>query len=301
MRKISVLSRRAPVFKGRRRRLRPCRHRRHLGCARRPPPSSNPSPPTPSRSRPTSAVHASPRVQNLMGQRKVAALLIEPGSSLEYFTGNTPALAVPSESRPLQSSRRRERCCGGDAGLRGAPPYRKHLAELGGDAATAVERTRRAPASNESFRALRDRGIRLGGVGEEVEPTTRFFIVDGIRQVSKAYEMVSAATPWCAHARLMEQSPAGAIGALAATANNVTHRGAALPVRRKIDARHTRSGGDRRPHGSARPASSAAPEFSLVLLNEASAYPHGSLQDPDGARRLDGAHGLRLHGAWLSI
>ena len=36
---------------------------------------------------------------------------------------------------------------------------------------------------------LRDRGVASGLVA--VEPTMRFFIVDGMRQASKSYEMVS--------------------------------------------------------------------------------------------------------------
>ena len=38
-----------------------------------------------------------------------------------------------------------------------------------------------------------------------------------------------------------------------------------------------------------------SPEFALVLLNEASAYPHGSLQPQAVARGFDHSHGLRLH------
>lgn len=119
--------------------------------------------------------------------------------------------------------------------------------------------------------ALRDRGVRSGPIA--FESTTRVFIVDGVRAASAgAYRVVSGDA--LVKAVRLIKSPAEL--ALMQAASNVTL--AAL--------RHV--------HGNVRPgmrpdeiaamtdaatvALGGVPGFALVLLNEASAYPHGSKQ-----------------------
>jgi Xaa-Pro dipeptidase len=202
------------------------------------------------------------KVQMLMQQRKVAALLVEPGSSLDYFTGIrwrrseritlaiipargeivvvTPAFEEPSVRETLQ--------VGGDV-----RPWNEHEnpCEL-------------------IVQGLRDRGAASGVVA--VESTLRFFIVDGIRRVSNAYEIVSA-DPLVRECRLIK-SPAEL--ALMQVANDVT-----IEALRHVHA-HMQQGMNSTDIGALMDRTTAAlggsPEFSLVLLNEASAYPHGSLQ-----------------------
>jgi Xaa-Pro dipeptidase len=202
------------------------------------------------------------KVQALMQQRKTAALLVEPGSTLDYFTGIkwrrseritlalipargdllvvTPAFEEPSVRETLQVA--------GDVRPWNEPdsPFQRIL------------------------QGLRDRGAATGVVA--VESTVRFFIVDGLRQGSNAHEFVSA-DPLVRACRLVK-SPAEL--ALMQLANDVT-----IEALRSVHGRVERG---------MRPADIAAlmdrasdalggsPEFSLVLLNEASAYPHGSLQ-----------------------
>jgi Xaa-Pro dipeptidase len=202
------------------------------------------------------------KVQTLMGQRKVAALLVEPGSTLDYFTGIkwrrseritlaiipargdvlvvTPAFEEPSVRETLQ--------VGGDV-----RPWNEHE--------SPYERI---------VQSLRDRGWATGVVA--VESTVRFFIVDGLRQASNAYEFVSA-DPLVRACRLVK-SPAEL--ALMQSANDVT-----IAALRSVHARVERgmSSADiaalmDRTSG----ALGGSPEFSLVLLNEATAYPHGSIQ-----------------------
>ncbi len=202
------------------------------------------------------------KVQALMGQRKIAALLIEPGASLDYFTGIrwrrseritlavipahgdvlvvTPAFEEPSVRETLQ--------VGGDV-----RPWNEHE--------NPIDRI---------VQGLRDRGIGSGTLA--VESTTRFFIVDGIRQVSNGYDMISADA--LVRACRLIKSPAEL--ALLQLANNVTieairsvhtqvQRGmTSAAIGALVDKATTALGGE--------------PEFSLVLLNEATAYPHGSLQ-----------------------
>jgi len=148
------------------------------------------------------------KVQALMEQRKIAALLIEPGSSLDYFTGIrwrrseritlavipargevlvvTPAFEEPSVRETLQ--------VGGDV-----RPWNEHE--------SPVDRI---------VQGLRDRGVTSGVVA--VESTTRFFIVDGIRQAASALQIVTA-DPLVRACRLVK-SPAEL--ALMQTANDVT-------------------------------------------------------------------------------
>jgi Xaa-Pro dipeptidase len=117
---------------------------------------------------------------------------------------------------------------------------------------------------------LRDRGVTSGVVA--VESTTRFFIVDGIRQAASALQIVTA-DPLVRACRLVK-SPAEL--ALMQTANDVT-----LAALRFVHGHVERGMGSEDIGGlmdRATVALGGAPEFSLVLLNEASAYPHGSLQ-----------------------
>jgi Xaa-Pro dipeptidase len=202
------------------------------------------------------------KVQTLMGQRKTAALLIEPGSTLDYFTGIqwrrseritlaiipargevvvvTPAFEEPSVRETLQ--------VGGDV-----RPWNEHESPI-----------------DLIVQALRDRGVASGVVA--VESTTRFFIVDGVRQASGAYNIVSA-DPLVRACRLVK-SPAEL--ALLQAANDVT-----IEALRSVHA-HLEKGMNPAAIGALMDRTTAAlggsPEFSLVLLNEASAYPHGSLQ-----------------------
>jgi Xaa-Pro dipeptidase len=117
---------------------------------------------------------------------------------------------------------------------------------------------------------LRDRGIASGVLA--VEPTLRFFIVDGIRQSSNAYDIVSA-DPLVRACRLIK-SPAEL--SLMQTANNVTIealRSVHAHVERGMSSTEISALMDR-----TTVALGGSPEFSMVLLNEASAYPHGSVK-----------------------
>jgi Xaa-Pro dipeptidase len=202
------------------------------------------------------------KVQSLMGERKIAALLVEPGSSLDYFTGImwrrseritlaivpakgevivvTPAFEEPSIRETLQ--------VGGDV-----RPWNEHESPI-----------------QRIIQGLRDSGTSSGTIA--VESTVRFFIVDGLRQASKAYDIVSA-DPLVRACRLIK-SPAEL--ALMQRANDVT-----IAALRVVHSRVERgmSGTDIAALMDRTTAALGGPsEFSLVLLNEASAYPHGSVK-----------------------
>lgn len=201
------------------------------------------------------------KVQALMGQRRIGALLIESGASLEYFTGirwprseRTTAAVLPAHGDVLIVTPAFEE-----------PSVRETLL-VGGDVRPWDE-------SDSPFTAivqgLRDRGVRAGHIA--VEPTMRFFIVDGVRKASNSYDIVSG-DPLIRACRMIK-SPAEL--ALMQTANDVT-----IGALRYVHA-HVERGMSGTDIGAlmngATLALGGSPEFALVLLNEASAYPHGSL------------------------
>jgi Xaa-Pro dipeptidase len=201
------------------------------------------------------------KVQGLMQQQKIAALLIEPGSSLEYFTGirwhrseRTTAAVIPASGDLLVITPAFEE-----------PSVRETL-QVPGEVRPWDEHE--SPFER-IVQALKDRGVTSGVVA--AESTMRFFIIAGIRQVSGGYDMVPADA--LVRACRLIKSPAEL--ALMQVANDITlealrymHGHLALgmgtaDIAAEMDRATAMLGG--------------APEFALVLLNEASAYPHGSL------------------------
>ena len=201
------------------------------------------------------------KLQRLMVEQKVGALILEPGSSLDYFTGvqwhrseRTTAAVIPARGEVVVVTPAFEE-----------PSVRETLA-VSGDV--------RAWNEHESpfdrlVGALRDRGVTSGAIA--FEPTTRVFIVDGVRDASAgAYSVVSGDA--LVKAVRLIKSPAEL--ALMQVANNVT-----LAALRHVHG-NVRAG--MRPDeigamiDSATAALGGEPGFALVLLNEASAYPHGS-------------------------
>jgi Xaa-Pro dipeptidase len=202
------------------------------------------------------------KLQGLMRQAKVSAMLVESGASLEYFTGirwhrseRTTAAIIPAQGGITIVTPAFEE-----------PSVRETL-EVEGE--VRVWNEHESPFVRMA-EALRERGIVSGTVA--VEPTLRFFIVDGIRRASRGFKIVSAEA--MVRACRMFKSPAEL--ALMQLANDVT-----LAALRYVHAQVGR-GMDSAilstMVNSATEALGGTPEFSLVLLNEASAYPHGSRQ-----------------------
>ena len=203
------------------------------------------------------------RIQALMQQGKVAAFLVEAGSSLEYFTGvrwwrseRTTAALIPAHGRVIVVTPFFEE-----------PSIRETL-KVPADVRTWKE--------DESPFELLAGGLReraAGGGPLAVEPTTRLFIVERLSAASGQGHAVVPGDELIRACR-MHKSPAEL--ALMQTANDVTL--AAL--------RYTHAHVDAGMHGAdildmmiaATGALGGTHEFSLVLLNEASAYPHGSIK-----------------------
>jgi Xaa-Pro dipeptidase len=202
------------------------------------------------------------KAQSLMSQRKVAALLVESGSSLEYFTGirwrrseRTTLAIIPASGDVLVVTPAFEE-----------PSVRETL-QVGGEVRPWDEHEN---PFEKIVQGLKDRGINSGVLA--AESTIRFFIVAGIRQASSAYEIIPA-DPIVRACRLIK-SPAEL--ALLQVANDVT-----IEALRQVHGQVVlgMSGPDIAAlMDQATISLGGSPEFSLVLLNEASAYPHGSVK-----------------------
>ncbi len=200
------------------------------------------------------------KVQGLMRKQGVAALLLEAGSSLEYFTGirwwrseRTTAAVIPAAGRVVVVTPFFEE-----------PSIRETL-QVAGDVQPWKE--------DESPFELLAGALRKQPPGPvAVEATTRFFISDqvvkfagGGRQVLAGDELVRACR--------IHKSPSEL--ALMQAANNVT-----IAAIRHV---HGRVGAGMAASEIMRMLIEATGElggehdFSLVLLNEASAFPHGSV------------------------
>ncbi len=203
------------------------------------------------------------RLQKAMAAQGVGAMIMESGSSLDYFTGvqwhrseRTTAAVIPVKGEVVIVTPAFEE-----------PSVRETLA-VGGDVRPWDEH------ENPFARivgALRDRSVMGGAIA--FESTTRLFIVDGVREAGgKAYRVVSG-DALVKQVRLIK-SPAEL--ALMQTANDVS-----LAALRHVHA-NVRAGMSPGEIGAmmnaATVALGGAPEFALVLINEASAYPHGSKQ-----------------------
>ncbi len=203
------------------------------------------------------------KLQRLMVDQKIGALILESGSSLDYFTGvqwhrseRTTAAVIPARGDVVVVTPAFEE-----------PSVRETLA-VGGDVRPWNEHE--SPFVR-LVGALRDRGVTSGPIA--FESTTRLFIVDGVREASAGAYRVVSGDALVKAARLIK-SPAEL--ALMQIANNVTlaalrhvHGNVRIGMRPDEIAAMT---------NAATVALGGEPGFALVLLNEASAYPHGSHQ-----------------------
>lgn len=200
------------------------------------------------------------KIQTLMQQQKVAAILVEAGSSLEYFTGirwwrseRTTAALIPAEGKtvivtPFFEVPSIEESLKIDADVRPWHEDQSPFALIAG--------------------ALGHRGT-VGPLA--IEPTTRHFIVDNVgkafgtpRGIVSGESLVNACR--------MHKSPAEL--ALMQAASDVTIH-AIRHVHANVKAGMS-SADIMKLLVEATNALGGQHEFSLVLLNEASAYPHGS-------------------------
>jgi Xaa-Pro dipeptidase len=202
------------------------------------------------------------KAQRLMAERGVGALLLEPGSSMDYFTGvlwrtseRVTAAVIPAQGDVTIICPHFEE-----------PSVRETLG-VPGD--IYIWHEHESPFLR-IVQALKDHGVTGGKIG--LEANVRFFVIEGIQNVSTAFQVVPAAP--IVRACRMHKSPAEI--ALMQMATDVT-MAAYRYVYPRVQVGMTQ-GQISRMMTEATQALGGATEFSLVLLNEAAAFPHGSRQ-----------------------
>lgn len=201
------------------------------------------------------------KAQGLMRRRGIGALVIESGTSLDYFTGiqwsrseRTTAALVPAEGPVTVVTPAFEE-----------PSIRETL-QVDGDVRPWNEHESPFRLIAEAARPHVAKGRALA-----FEGTTREFIVDGVRgalpdaSVVPGQPVVDACRMFKSPAELalMQAANEVTLAALRHVHGNLQAGMTAQDIRAMMDTATLALGG----HGV---------EFSLVLLNEASAYPHGS-------------------------
>ncbi|WP_293908135.1 Xaa-Pro peptidase family protein [Phenylobacterium sp.] len=200
------------------------------------------------------------KAQGLMRQLGVSALLVEPGSSLIYFTG-------------IRWSRSERLTCAiipaeGEIGI--VTPFFEE---------PSVRETLGVPAQVRTWQEdedplalvagwLRDRKMGSGVIG--IEETDRYFIPDGLKRNLPGANLRNAA-PVVRGCRMIK-SPAEL--ALMQRATDITMAAYRYTIPRI--AAGMRPGDIGAIMNGATVALGGDPEFSLILLGEAAAYPHGS-------------------------
>jgi len=202
------------------------------------------------------------KARRLMVDQGIAAVLIEPGSSMVYFTGvtwspseRTFALVIPAR---------------GDLGWI-CPAFEearaRELIGSGHDVRTWQE-------DESPFRLiaglLRDRGVLAGKIG--LEEAVRFFVADGLRREAAAAEMVSA-TPITAGCRMYKSQAELALMQRATDMTIASFKAAFATLREEMtqyDLANNMLAALERVGGS--------DPWALVGFGKYSAYPHGSRQ-----------------------
>lgn len=202
------------------------------------------------------------RAQRLMAEQGIAAILLEPGSSMTYYTGvgwsrseRTFAVVIPARGEPgwicpaFEEARARE------------------LIRFGHDVRVWQE-------DESPFRLLagllRDRGAGAGRVG--VEEQVRFFLVDGLRTEASSAELVSA-TPATAGCRMYKSAAELALMQRASDMTIAAFKAAFATLREgmtQYDLQGTMLAALRRVGGE--------DPWALAGFGAASAFPHGSVE-----------------------
>ena len=198
------------------------------------------------------------QAQKLMRSAGLRAVLVEAGSSLVYFTGiqwwrseRLTAAVIPAEGVPLVVTPAFEE-----------PSIRESLA-IAADVRTWNENENPAGVIVDWLRSL---GAARGPVG--VEDTVRFFAFDGLRRLGVETRDDAGVVRDCrvlkspAEIALMQAASDITLAALREASRQIERGMTPDDIGKRVSAVMSRLG--------------AQPEFALVLLGEASAYPHGS-------------------------
>jgi Xaa-Pro dipeptidase len=201
------------------------------------------------------------KARALMGQHGIGALLIEPGAALVYFTGvqwwrseRLTAAVLPREGEIAIVTPHFEE-----------PSVRESLKV---PAEVRVWNEDEDPLATVAG-ILRDRKV-SAPVG--VEETVRFFAVDALRKAMARVQVVNGA-PVVRGCRMVKSPAELALMQKAADITIAAYRHVAPRIKLGMTNKEISLMMD-----ETHAALGATPEFALILLGEASAYPHGSSQ-----------------------
>ncbi len=202
------------------------------------------------------------KAQELMANNDIDAIILEPGSAMLYFTGirwrrseRLTAIVIPREGdiavvTPFfeEPSVRESMTFGDDV-----RPWHEHESPF-----------------KRVVDILRDRGIKSGKIG--LEDTVRYFVVEGLKKASPDYEIVSAllVTLGCRMFKseheiaLMRKANEITLKAYDQVYNQLERGMTPADVRSLMGATQRALGGEN--------------VWALILMGEASAYPHGTNQ-----------------------
>ena len=197
--------------------------------------------------------------QEMMKQQGIGAILIEPGASLIYFTGvhwwrseRLTIAVIPAEGVPIIVT-----------------PFfeRPSVAEsLGIESEIRVWQEDESPLELVAG-FLKDKGLARGKVG--IEQTVRFFAFDGLRTLLPDLAIVS--DPVTRACRMRKTSAEIALMQTAADVTIAAYRWTYARIKAGMGRADIAA-----LMASATKALGGEVEFNLILLGEASAYPHGS-------------------------
>ncbi len=200
------------------------------------------------------------RAQLLMQRNRIGAIVIEPGSSLDYFTGvqwhrseRLTAAVIPAAGDAIIVTPFFEE-----------PSVRETLAV---PADVRVWQEDESPIALVAA-ALRERNGQGMAVG--IEETTRFFASDGVARAMPGVAVVSA-NPVVRGVRMIKTSAELALMQAASDITIAAYRWTAPRIKDGMTPADIGA-----LMNSATRALGGSPEFALILLGEASAYPHGS-------------------------
>jgi len=201
------------------------------------------------------------KARALMNLHGIGALLIEPGASMVYFTGvhwwrseRLTAAILPRE---------------GDIAI-----VTPHFEE------PSVRESLKVPAEVRVWNEDEDPLATVAGILRDrkvtapvaVEETVRFFAVDALRRAMPRVDIRNGA-PVVRGCRMMKSAAELALMQKASDITIAAYRHTAPRIKAGMTPKDIGAMMD-----AAHEALGAAPEFALILLGEASAYPHGSAQ-----------------------
>jgi Xaa-Pro dipeptidase len=202
------------------------------------------------------------KAQELMANNDIDAIILEPGSAMLYFTGirwrrseRLTAIVIPRE---------------GDIAI--VTPFFEEPSVR--ESMTFSDDVRPWHEHESPFKRvvdiLKDRGIKSGKVG--FEDTVRYFVVEGLKKASPDYEIVSA-LPVTLGCRMFKSEHEIA---LMRKANEITLK-AYDQVYNQLEKGMTPAD-VRSLMGATQRALGGENVWALILMGEASAYPHGTNQ-----------------------